>query len=131
MTTHVAMVIDKLRAMGEDVGTDDNYRGFTTAHMIQLLEELHRFRTGEVHTAQRAEILVLSQDLLVARTRLSELSDWLGDNTTLPPGTDPVKGAIALLSGSVTMVRAMLPVLLRHWQAITEGLRRAGWKLPD
>jgi hypothetical protein len=130
MTTHVAAVIDKLRAMGEDVGTDDDYRGFTTGHMIQLLEELQRFRNGDIEAAQRAQIDTLSQQLLEARTRLNELSAWLATNTRVNASQEPVQAAIGMLEAARHVVRTSIPVLARHWEYVRSMIESAGYKLP-
>jgi hypothetical protein len=114
-----------------DIGEATNADGSVSVpHLVQLVEELGRYRHGDVNRAQREEIHRLSQDLLEARTRLSELSAWLHNNTRVTPSQEPVQAVIQLLSSLRDTVQTTLSIASRQYQYARAQLESSGWKLP-
>lgn len=129
LAIHDPELISLLQAMDEPVhDSTGRYTGLTYTRLAELLEELHRHRTGEARRILADALTARSEELAVLQVRVEGLRRWLNDNTKMQLGKDqdPIGPTIKMLSDVKTFIQSCWPVLQTMWGNAVHVLWQAG-----
>jgi len=107
---HTQIVVDQLDAMGERIrDANDQYRGLSAAHLVELLKELQ-----------------------ARRESAARLRAWFADNGVKKfPGEHTDDAALRILETARAALSSIIPVVSQMWATYADVFRKLGVKLPD